>query len=843
MKATRFLSLLVIFSLASCKKGDSFLSASLPSSSVSETERKKEVIITLDYNYGGDLEKKESATFTYQEPYQLPIPEIPSSLGDAVFEGWYCKNTRVETIGSSFPFSSSVTLLAHYTHNDYSGYVNADGTVTLTSVKEKQGRAVIPSLYNGRRVTQLASGRFYGNKSVKSAVLPEGIKTIKDSCFGSCPNLTEITLPKSLLSIEAYAFYGDKKLKKVYYEGDLTSWLNLSLDYGSNPCTNLSVLYFKGAEVNHILIPESITEINDYAFSGVTSLSSVSFLGECYGIGEEAFSNCRSLESIQLPDRIQSIGENSFSFCTGLLSIDLPDPIKTIPAGAFSSCFDLTSVKIGNQAATIESSAFYRCYDLKSVSLPNSLTVIATSAFESCTSLESLLLPAALKTIDNYAFKSCGSLTCIEIPSLVDSIGCGAFEGTYSVSSRMVKPDNPVYYSSGNTILEKKNKRVIAGCKDSLLPKETLVIGQESFFGCSKLTDISLPESVTAIENYAFSNCLSLKSISIGKNVTTIGKNVFTGTSARESFVIDKDNPSYQSEGNCLLNKEKSILYYGCKSSVIPTTVEVIADEAFYYCRDRKNRIIPSSVKVRGDRVFSHCYGLTSRIIPDSVTSLGESAFDNCFNRTSFTFGNGIEVIPDNCLKDCDSLQRVILGDRVSQIGDFTFYRNYQVKERNLPSSLKEIGTGSFAVTDRKLNIGSENKSFCFKSGCLRDKKETQLYYGNREAEIESTITDILPYAFYGNTGIKEIVLPDSLKTIGEKAFRRSFVSSVVFPSTIKSIDSMAFSECDYLRSISYLGTMSEWKKVNLGDLVFSSVPAKEIICSDQAISLEEEAE
>ena len=841
MNRNHFLPLVLILCLSSCKREESFPFASLPHSDVSTSiKEKKEISVTLNYNYGGDENKKEVISLSYQEPYELPLPEIPSFLGDAVFEGWYYSNKRVETKGDSFPFSSSLTLYAHYSHNDFDGIENSSNGITITSVKKKVGNIIIPQYYNGKRVTELASSLFMGSKKITNLLIPEGVEKIGEGCFLSCPNLREVHLPKSLKQVKSEAFSQCKKLKKVYYDGDLSSWLNIDFDYDSNPCSNLASLYFKDQLVTEITVPENIKRIKDYAFSGATSITSI-VLTSVTSIGEEAFSSCRGLKTLSLPECLIEIGENAFSYCTLLPSLAIPSQVKVIPSNAFGCCFSLTNVILGENVETIEDNAFLKCYDLTTVTFPSNLKIIGKSAFESCTHLTHLSFPSTLETIEACAFAKCQALTAIHLPASVSVLGNGAFEGTYKVEARSVDKENQVYYSSSNTILEKGTKRVVAGCKNSILPSDTLIIGQESFFGCSFLKTMSLPESVVEIQDYAFSNCLNLTSFHMGSKVTKIGKNVFTGTNSRVDFTVETENMVYASNGNCLLSKDGTLLYYGCKASIIPETVTDILTEAFYFCSDRTEITIPSSVKRIGTRAFSHCYSLKEIHLPDSIESLGESTFDTCLARKKADFGNGITSIPSNCLKDCDALTSITLGNKVSEIGSFAFYRAYHVKTRNLPSTLSSIGEGAFALTDRTLRMDENNEYFVFESGCLRGKDKKDLYFGNTKAVIHNTVNHILPYAFYGNTGLNSLILPDSVETIGESAFAHSFLSSLVIPSSVRSMDSMAFAECERLTDITYQGTKAEWNQIDFGDSVFSSIPAENVICKDFVFDLIEE--
>lgn len=846
MKENRALVLLITILLFSCsvkKETDSNLSMSTAAvPSTTHSEEKKEVEVILDYNFGY-TEKKEMLTLEYHRPYSLPIPETGEERGDAYFSGWYKGATRVETSGDSFPYQGKVTLTAHYESSRFSGKINSSGTITLTGVKERSGVVEIPSYYDGRKVTALASSLFYGNKKVKKVILPEGIESIGDSCFGSCPNLREIHLPKSLKEIGEEAFLNDGKLKTVYYAGDVSSWLSLSFSEDSNPCCNLADLYFSNKEVGDLLLPSSIKQIPDYAFHGVRNLTSLSFEGKEVSIGEMAFAYCKGLKKIVFPSNTSFLGGSVFLSCTSLKEITLPGSLASIPEHCFESCSSLSKAVREKGMTQIESSAFKKCYDLKSISLPDGLISIGQSAFEKCNSLSDFSFPSTLEEIDEDAFSYCSSLTRIELPSSLTFLGTGAFTGTIRVTERKVEEENSVYYSYGNTILEKESKKVVSGCKASSLPSDTLIIGESSFFGCSLLESLDLPSSVTGIENYAFANCFSLLSIHIPASTGTIGKNVFTGDTALIRITVDSQNTSFSGEGNCLLSKDKSILYYGCRKSIIPGEVKTIADEAFYYCTSLKTIVIPDGVTSIGSNAFGNCYKLSSVILPDSVTFLGSGAFQWCSGRKSIDFGEGLTSIPDNVLKCCDARKTITLGSKVEEIGDFAFYQTSQVQSLTLPKTVKTIGSGAFARTDREIILEEGNSNFKREGNCLLDYAKENLYYGNSRSQIPNGVKNILPYAFYANEALESLTLPSSLESIGDEAFAYSSLCSLILPSSLKTIGRKAFEYCENLSSLSYQGKRKRFKKVFLDYGAFNHVQAEEIVCEDGSINLTDDVD
>jgi len=212
---------------------------------------------------------------------------------------------------------------------------------------------------------------------------------------------------------------------------------------------------------------------------------------------------------------VTSIGDNAFENCSNLTSITIPNSVTSIGHGAFENCSSLTSITIGNSVTSIGNYAFYSCGGLTSITIPDSVTSIGMSAFYGCSGLTSITIPDKVTSIGKYAFYGCSGLKSITIPDGVTDIGRYAFSGCNSLENITVAGGNKKYYSVGNCVIETATKKLIAGCKNSVIPTDGSVtfIDGGVFEGCSGLTSITIPSSVTSIGDYAFQYCYKLTSI------------------------------------------------------------------------------------------------------------------------------------------------------------------------------------------------------------------------------------------------------------------------------------------------------------------------------------------
>ena len=406
-----------------------------------------------------------------------------------------------------------------------------------------------------------------------------------------------------------------------------------------------------------------------------------------------AFLGCTGLTNITIPEGVREIGHYAFDGCTGLTSINIPESVIRIKGGAFYGCTGLTNITAdanntiykseGNcliEKATgtlvlgcktsviptdgsvtkIDFDAFLGCTGLTNINIPKSVTAIEGCAFEGCTGLTSVTIPEGVTKISNYAFCGCTGLTSVTIPSSVTEIGWGAFLDCTGLTSITVDKNNTVYKSADNCLIEKSTNTLIKGCNTSVIPSDGSVtlIGEGAFDGCTGLSSINIPSGVTSIGRSAFSGCTGLTSINIPSGVTFINGSAFSGCTGLTSITVDKNNPEYKSEGNCLIEKLTGNLVLGCKTSVIPTdgSVTSIGTSAFSRCTGLTSITIPSSVTTIGIWAFGNCTGLTSINLPASVTTIGDSAFSGCTGLSGINILSNMTSIGSFAFENCENL-------------------------------------------------------------------------------------------------------------------------------------------------------------------------------------------
>ena len=245
-------------------------------------------------------------------------------------------------------------------------------------------------------------------------------------------NLKRIKIGNDVTSIENSAFDGCSSLTSITIPNSVTSIGS----YAFCNCSNLT----------SITIPESVTSIEYNVFRGCSSLTEITIPNSVTEIRAGAFSNCHNLINIELSeDNSYFSVENQVLFdknksviiyyFNSAISYEIPDSVTSIGNGAFRECNNLTSIVIPDSVTSIGTNAFKVCSNLASIIMSNSITRIEDSVFSECYSLASIIIPDSVTSIRNYAFRSCRSLTSIVIPDSVTAIGYKAFDNCISLAS------------------------------------------------------------------------------------------------------------------------------------------------------------------------------------------------------------------------------------------------------------------------------------------------------------------------------------------------------------------------------------------------------------------------
>ena len=515
---------------------------------------------------------------------EITIPRGVKKIADYTFGG--CSSL------TSVTMFEGVTDIGRCAFEDCSGLtcIVIPSSVTSLGYGAFHGCSGLTSIMIPEGVTRISTLAFSGCSGLTSITIPKGVTYIGSYAFGGCSGLTSVTIPVGVLKIGNSAFKGCSEIKRVVVDGlwgyrlfpdskkiEQITILQDSKSIGTCAFQNCPLL------VGDLVIPENVTSIGSYAFSGCSGLTSVTIPGSVTSIGTSSFEGCRGLTSVAIPGSVTSIGDGAFRNCDSLTSITIPESVTDIGSKAFSYCSRLT----GN------------------LTIPSGN--IGEKAFEYCSGFTSITISEGVTSIGYCAFEGCSGLTEIAIPESVTSIGGGAFSSCSRLESIEVETGNPVYYSEGNCLIERDTKNLVQGCKNSVIPESVTSVGAYAFSGYGGLTSVTIPKDVTSIGSYAFSGCSGLTSVTIPDSVKSIGSGVFFDCSSLTEITI-------------------------------PRGVEKIDYNTFLGCSSLSSVTIPESVTSIGHDAFFGCSRLTSITIPESVTSIESNAFSFCSCLKNITY-------------------------------------------------------------------------------------------------------------------------------------------------------------------------------------------------------------
>ena len=643
-----------------------------------------------------------------------------------------------------------------------------------------------------------------------------------------------------------------------------------------------TLLAYNGSDTE-VLIPDTVTSIGPSVFQGKKNIRSVTIPASVTTIGDSAFQGMTKLSELIFEDgsALETIGKDAFSGDTDLKDLELPDGVVTIEAGAFASLgkrftsikLPATLEKLGETGKDVfqsssylenidiaEGGSVYESYDgvvylagseealfvapgkTGTVAIRDGALAIGASAFEKA-NIDYIIIPDSVTKIGERAFYS-SKLTAVDIPGSVRQIGKMAFYNTklrYAGIGDGVEEIGDMAFDTNYYLTGLSVPASAVGIGDTFLTDLSTPFTFLRIDNPELKPDLSsiyyMPVTVVGTEGSATEQAVRQMETDKGSSnkLVFVSSDDFVPVSEIKTSAVEK---SLEIDGTATLTAEilpenatsKSVTWYTTDSKVV--SVETVKNEAGGY-----------DAKIRG---LTEGEATVVAVTPDGMkqevavtVGWGENQSKlqvNADGEITKYIGHeseleipaeidGIEIvaIAEDAFSGDDELTSVILPDTIKKIGDNAFASTGSLREINLPDGLEEIGKSAFEA--------SGVESIVVPASVKMIGEEAFRGMSRLESAVIRTELKELPAGLFDNdSSLTEVALPDSIERIRENAFKKcAQLRTINFPEELRVIDSYAFQDCDTLETVTLPDQVTDVKQFafyHCSGLVTLNIPA-----------------
>ena len=547
----------------------------------------------LSISGSGEMQNYSSSNPAPWSEYKSLIQTVSFENGITTIGSYAFSGIQLDTI----IIPEGVTSISSYAFSGTPRVVHLPSTLTSVGSEAMNGASeavYIPSAKDWIEIQWSGSmdwGNYYctsnplrsgatlyiNNVPVSEFVIPEGTTTIPQFAFYGCRTITSISIPSTVTNIGGRAFLNCKNLKRIDIS-DFLAFCNITLQTNSNgwssndggegaaPLQNGADLYLNGQILTQLYVPESVTSISPYLFSGCTSIVDVFFPSSPINVGSYAFKNCPNLKNTIIPAYMETIPNGLFANCPALTDIVIPEGVTSIGAYAFSSC------------------------GIKTVSLPSTLTSVGSEAMNGAS--EAVYIPSAKDWIE---IQWSGSMDW----------------GNYYCTSNPLRSGATLYINN-------------VPVSEFVIPEGTTTIPQFAFYGCRTITSISIPSTVTNIGGRAFLNCKNLKRIDISDFLAFCNITLQTNSNGWSSNDGGKGAAPLQNGADLYLNNQL------VTTVDFSSDCSRISNYLFNGCKSIETVVFWGNIQNIGTGAFSDCSNLNSAYFTGDAPPVSSSMFSNC---------------------------------------------------------------------------------------------------------------------------------------------------------------------------------------------------------------------
>ena len=681
------------------------------------------------------------------------------------------------------------------------------------------GMITLPNIIIGKKVVAAS----FDYSQIGALIVEEGAETLV-ATFVDCWRLFDIFLPSTITDMRKNSFKGVNSNVVVhcafaewqtnsfplYWNYDVNS--RVEVEYGvkvpENALTIQDGLVFSLGEAEDELIVTSALASFDgnipdtvYFNSKTYRVTGIADIGNCTElkigqyidyIADEVFENVTSIslspdnQSFAIDDGVLYSIDHTSIICIvnkSVTSLVIDSRVQNVEFGLlkdFNSLIDLTIPFVGASENDTENIHFGYIFGASSYSEHYKYVP---------SSLKTVVVTGG-KNIGNDAFRNCSSIESIILPDSLTDIGDNAFYGCSKLAIVTINENNSVY-ASQDGILYNKEKTQFVYIPNALsgaitIPDGITSIDSSAFAERRSITSVTLPDSVTSIGDSAFSDCRSLTSIIIPDGVITIGERAFYYCNLLTSVIIPDsirsigDN-AFSGYNKLQYNEYENAYYLGNSDNPYVALIQA-KHTGIESCTLHEN------IKVIASKAFQYCSDLTSMTFP--FLGADKNDADNAY--LSYMFGkSGIPsslktvvitggMIGDNAFKNCSSLESITLLNNVTNIGTYAFSYCSSLTSITLPDSVTSIGEYAFYDCN----------------GLQYNEYNNGLYLGNSTNSYIALIKA-------KDQSITSCAINENTKTIAAYAFSQCrLLENVIMPNGIISIGEDAFWRCSSLTNI-----------------------------------------
>lgn len=773
---------------------------------------------------------------------------------------WYDYSSSITSVDVGQGVTSIGNYAFSYCENLTSATIN-DGVSVI-------GESAFYNCYNFASVTMpdsltvISNRAFFCCRGLTNIDIPDSVTKIGDSVFYNCNKITKINLPKKLSSFGKDVFAYCSSLESISIDSSNSYF---SSQNGILLNKEKTELISCPAGKTEITIPDSVTSIAAYAFYSCTKLTDIVILDSVVTIGDMAFVRCDSLATLKIGKGLQKIGDSLFcdewssgmdkKACNALRSIVVDSGNKYFSSDENGVLFNKDKTLLIKYPASSR---------VKRYVVPQATTVIADYAFFICSDLEYLTLGSSVNKLGYCAIYDCDALISVDLAAFtnndfdIELNSAAEYDYNSDVASKAIASCaklESVTLPDGISTLGSYAISYNPKLTSISLPLGLRQIGEKAFYYDTSLSNLIIPEGVTTIGWYAFGECGSLEYIHIPVSVTDISSKIISNSS---TYICSTTADCYAKT----YADENGIKFKLCNGHSIekppvdePTTKVPSIDEQPTTEPTTQHKHTPQKVTVPASCTIN---GMEYTVCAECGSPIGEPTIIPAGHKWS-----DLETVTESTCKAegkrvkkcsaCGATEEEIIDKKEHTSGEWEIVKEAtcnatgekfqkctacgdKLNTETIPK--KEHIHGEWEIIKESTDIvkGLKIKK-CTVCGDTVEEEELplldlsdfdfELYYDSERQETCAILIDytdpfdpymikklVIPSTYQGypvtwigdnaiSCGATEITIPDTVKFIGNGAFAHcNNLRSIVVPDSVKIIGERAFYFCTYLERI-----------------------------------------